>query len=187
MEFESLVVRIPTSRCTCYSESEVARSCPTLCDPVDRGAYQARLSRQEYWRGLPFPSPEISPFTFLLLQRRQSDSKSGVFYLILSENYNSYDKSDFSALLELEFFFFFSLVKINGNSSLTVVEAGLEDSISGSAHFQIHTGCPSPGLHVPEQWDSSQALFHKGTNPIQEGSILRIQSPQGRHLLTPSH
>ena len=107
MESESLVIRIPTSRCTCYSESEVARSCPTLCDPVDRGAYQARFSRQEYWRGLPFPSPEISPFTFLLLQRRQSDSKSGVFYLILSENYNSYDKSDFSALLELEFFFFF--------------------------------------------------------------------------------
>ena len=41
-------------------ESEVAQSCRTLCDPVDY-AYQAPLSmgfsRQEYWSGLPFPSP----------------------------------------------------------------------------------------------------------------------------------
>ena len=37
----------------------VAKSCPTLCDPMV--AYQAplsiRFSRQEYWSGLPFPSP----------------------------------------------------------------------------------------------------------------------------------
>ena len=42
--------------------SEVAQSCPTLCDPVD---YQAPLSvgfsRQEYWSGLPFPSPGDLP------------------------------------------------------------------------------------------------------------------------------
>ena len=40
--------------------SEVAQSCPTLCDPVTV-AYQASpsmgFSRQEYWSGLPFPSP----------------------------------------------------------------------------------------------------------------------------------
>ena len=45
------------------SESEVAQSCPTLCHPVV--AYQAPLSigfsRQEYWSGLPFPSPENLP------------------------------------------------------------------------------------------------------------------------------
>ena len=43
------------------SESDVAQSCPTLCDPWTV-AYQAPLSvgfsRQEYWSGLPFPSPE---------------------------------------------------------------------------------------------------------------------------------
>ena len=43
------------------SESEVAQSCPTLCDPMDYIAYQALpsmgFSRQEYWSGLPFPSP----------------------------------------------------------------------------------------------------------------------------------
>ena len=34
--------------------------CPTLCDPID-GSHQAPpslgFSRQEYWSGLPFPSP----------------------------------------------------------------------------------------------------------------------------------
>ena len=39
----------------------VAQSCPTLCDPWT-AAHQAilsmELSRQEYWSGLPFPSPE---------------------------------------------------------------------------------------------------------------------------------
>ena len=44
------------------SESEVAQSCPTLCDPMDCSvAHQTppsmEFSRQEYWGGLPFPSP----------------------------------------------------------------------------------------------------------------------------------
>ena len=43
------------------SESEVVQSCPTLCNPVDYIAHQAPpsmgFSRQEYWSGLPFPSP----------------------------------------------------------------------------------------------------------------------------------
>ena len=41
----------------------VSQSCLTLCDPTDwTAARQASLSiefsRQEYWSGLPFPSPE---------------------------------------------------------------------------------------------------------------------------------
>ena len=43
------------------SESEVTQSCPTLCHPVDCVAHQAPpsmgVSRQEYWSGLPLPSP----------------------------------------------------------------------------------------------------------------------------------
>ena len=43
---------------------EVAQSCPTLCDPWTV-AYQVPLSmefsRQEYWSGLPFPSPGDLP------------------------------------------------------------------------------------------------------------------------------
>ena len=45
-------------------ESEVAQSCPTLCDPWTV-AHQAPpsmgFSRQEYWSGLPFPSPGDLP------------------------------------------------------------------------------------------------------------------------------
>ena len=44
------------------SESEVAQSYPTLSDPRT-AAYQAPLSmgfsRQEYWIGLPLPSPDM--------------------------------------------------------------------------------------------------------------------------------
>ena len=47
------------------SESEVAQSCLTLCDPVDCVAYQGpvsiEFSRQDYWSGLPFPSPGDLP------------------------------------------------------------------------------------------------------------------------------
>ena len=46
------------------SESEVTQSCPTLCDPWTV-AHQAPpsmgFSRQEYWSGLPFPSPGDLP------------------------------------------------------------------------------------------------------------------------------
>ena len=46
------------------SESEVAQSCPTLCDPMEV-TYQAPRSMgfswQEYWSGLPFPSPGDLP------------------------------------------------------------------------------------------------------------------------------
>ena len=41
--------------------SEVAQSCPTLCDTKDcsiQAPSSMGFSRQEYWSGLPFPSPE---------------------------------------------------------------------------------------------------------------------------------
>ena len=48
----------------CLSVSLCAQSCPTLCDPWT-AACQASLSmefsRQEYWNGLPFPSPGDLP------------------------------------------------------------------------------------------------------------------------------
>ena len=43
------------------SENKVAQLCPTLSDPMDCGAFQAPpsmgFSRQEYWSGMPLPSP----------------------------------------------------------------------------------------------------------------------------------
>ena len=45
------------------SESEVAQSCLTLSDPMDYTAHQAPpsmgFSRQEYWSGVPLPSPTL--------------------------------------------------------------------------------------------------------------------------------
>ena len=46
------------------SESEIAQLCPALCDPVDGslpGSSVIGFSRQEYWSGLPFPSPGHLP------------------------------------------------------------------------------------------------------------------------------
>ena len=41
------------------------QSCPTLCNPMDSSLHQAPqsmgFSRQEYWNGLPFPSPRNLP------------------------------------------------------------------------------------------------------------------------------
>ena len=39
------------------SESEVAQSCQNLCNPMDCSPPFMGFSRQEYWSGLPFPSP----------------------------------------------------------------------------------------------------------------------------------
>ena len=50
------------------SESEVAQSCPTLFDPMDcslPGSSVHGFSRQEYWSGVPLPSP-CSLFRLLL-------------------------------------------------------------------------------------------------------------------------
>ena len=44
--------------------SEVAQPCPTLCDPWTAPYYtplSMGFSRQEYWSGVPFPSPEDLP------------------------------------------------------------------------------------------------------------------------------
>ena len=47
------------------SESEVTESCPTLCGLMGSSLHQAPpsmgFSRQEYWSGLPFPSPGNLP------------------------------------------------------------------------------------------------------------------------------
>ena len=42
----------------------VTQSCPALCDPMDCSptvSLSMGLPRQEYWRGLPFPSPGRLP------------------------------------------------------------------------------------------------------------------------------
>ena len=46
------------------SESEVVQSCLTLCNPwtvAHKAPLSMGFSRQEYWSGLPFPSPGDLP------------------------------------------------------------------------------------------------------------------------------
>ena len=50
--------------------AKLLQSCPTLCGPIDSllpGSSVLGFSRQEHWRGLPFPSP-----------RHESESESEV-------------------------------------------------------------------------------------------------------------
>ena len=45
------------------SESEVAQLCPILCDPTDcglPGSSSMGFSRQEFWSGVPLPSPNVN-------------------------------------------------------------------------------------------------------------------------------
>ena len=42
----------------------ITQSCPTLCDPgavAQQAPLSMEFSRQEYWSGLPFPSPGHLP------------------------------------------------------------------------------------------------------------------------------
>ena len=65
------------------SESEVAQSYLTLGDPMDCIAYQAPPSmgdsRQEYWSGVPLPSPKCSLGISNFLEEISSLSHSVVF------------------------------------------------------------------------------------------------------------
>ena len=47
-----------------FGEGEVAQPCPTLCDPwtvAHQSSLSMGFSRQEYWSGLPHPSPGDLP------------------------------------------------------------------------------------------------------------------------------
>ena len=72
------------------SESEVAQSCLTLSDPwTAHGAHQAPpsmgLSRQEYWSGVPLPSPVRSMNQGKLEVVKQEVARVNVDILGISE------------------------------------------------------------------------------------------------------
>ena len=61
------------------SESEVVQSCPTLSDPMDCSPSGSSIhgismgfSRQEYWSGVPLPSP-LKCSTWMQSQKQQND------------------------------------------------------------------------------------------------------------------
>ena len=61
----------------------VAQLCPTLCDPMDvdhQTPLPLEFSRQEYWSGLPFPSPEALPDPGIKLTSFMSPALTGGFF-----------------------------------------------------------------------------------------------------------
>ena len=49
--------------------AELLQSWPTLCDPIDDsppGSPVPGIIRQEYWSGVPLPSPILSLYVFLV-------------------------------------------------------------------------------------------------------------------------
>ena len=66
----------------------VAQSCLPLCDPMDyslEALLSTEFSRQEYWSGLPFPSPDHLPDSGIepkspALQANSSLSESSGIY-----------------------------------------------------------------------------------------------------------
>ena len=42
---------------TACTAAKSPQPCPTLCDPTDGRSLFVGFSRQEHWRGLPFPAP----------------------------------------------------------------------------------------------------------------------------------
>ena len=65
------------------SESEVAQSCPTLCDPVDcslPASLSMGFSRQENWSSLPFPTPRNPPDLGIKSSPLESPALAGRFF-----------------------------------------------------------------------------------------------------------
>ena len=61
------------------SESKVAQSCPTLSDPMDcspPGSSVHGIFRQEYWSGVPLPSPRKDTIKLILWYRPRNSSQS---------------------------------------------------------------------------------------------------------------
>ena len=73
----------PVCVCVCVCVCAVTQSCPTLCDP-QTVAHQAPLpnefSRQEFWSGLPFPSPGDLPNPRIKPASPMSPALAGKFF-----------------------------------------------------------------------------------------------------------
>ena len=60
--FSNMVLKKRSEKAATATAAKSLQSCPTLCNPKETAAHQAPpslgFSKQEYWSGLPFPSPE---------------------------------------------------------------------------------------------------------------------------------
>ena len=71
------------SLCSFESVCVSTQSCPTLCDPMKcnlSGSSVLRISRQEYWSGLPFPPPGDLPKAGIEPASHASPKLAGRFF-----------------------------------------------------------------------------------------------------------
>ena len=77
-----LISAIQVYTCLCVKSLQ---SCLSLCDPMDYIACLVPLSmgfsRQEYWNGLPFPSPGDFPDPGIELTSLMSPALAGGFFI----------------------------------------------------------------------------------------------------------
>ena len=57
-----------------------AKLCPTPCDPMDQTPLSMGFPKQEYWSGLPFPSPGDLPDPGIELLSPVSPALAGGFF-----------------------------------------------------------------------------------------------------------
>ena len=61
--------------------AKLLQLCPTLCDPMDHSLpLSVGFSRQEYWSGLPFPSPADLPDPGIKPTSLMSPALAGRFF-----------------------------------------------------------------------------------------------------------
>ena len=73
--------------------SSVAQLCPTLCEPMDCSSQvplSMRLLRQEYWSGLPLPSPGDLPDLGIKSTSPLSPELAGRFFIWLGKFHLGY-------------------------------------------------------------------------------------------------
>ena len=89
------------------SETEVAQSSLTLCDPRDcslPGSSGLGFSRQEYWSGLPFPFPGESSQP---RDQTQVSHIAGRLFTISATRESPYEWKDISKLIKDNWNYFF--------------------------------------------------------------------------------
>ena len=93
--YNSLPSPLPSTSAAAAAKS--LQSCPTLCDPIDSspsGSPSLGFSRQEYWSGLPLPSP-LNPwqplFYFLSLLNISCNWAYTLFILLYLVHFTQYN------------------------------------------------------------------------------------------------
>ena len=94
------------------SESEVAQLCPTLSDPMDcslLGSSVHGFSGQEYWSGVPLPSPNRQDKTLLISQKMWSGNFNIFQHIYFTDGITGLYNLSLKILMEPFYFFCYKI------------------------------------------------------------------------------